>query len=327
MKITVTGKFTQTGKTTTFTTPLPLISGDTGVFAGGVDSGILNTMDYINISTTANAWDFGDLTVARYRLGGTSNGGSERGLTGGGNTSGDTIDYVTINTAGDATDFGNLTAARQKGGALSNGSNDRGVFTSGSGGANVLDWVTISSAGNAIDFGDSTIDSIASGPSGTSNGTSEKGIFSIGLTAGSTPTNVIDTITVSSAANATDYGDLLTALHALSSALSSDTDDRAVFGGGYNNGATQTNAMEYVTISSGSNTTDFGDLSLGKYDLAATSNGTGDRGVFGGGWTKTGNTTINTVDYITISSASNSTDFADLTEARLGITAFSDGAA
>jgi hypothetical protein len=45
-------------------------------------------MDYITIATTGNAVDFGDLTVARYFVGGVSN--PTRGVFGGGNISGPT---------------------------------------------------------------------------------------------------------------------------------------------------------------------------------------------------------------------------------------------
>ena len=37
------------------------------VFGGGNDPAGLNTLEYLNISTTGNAVDFGDLTQARFR--------------------------------------------------------------------------------------------------------------------------------------------------------------------------------------------------------------------------------------------------------------------
>lgn len=46
---------------------------DRGIFGGGID--LNNVIDYITISTTGNATDFGDLTVARYQLAATSNSG------------------------------------------------------------------------------------------------------------------------------------------------------------------------------------------------------------------------------------------------------------
>jgi len=45
-----------------------------GVFAGGRAPGYVNTIDYVTISTTGNALDFGDLTQGRSYLGGVSNG-------------------------------------------------------------------------------------------------------------------------------------------------------------------------------------------------------------------------------------------------------------
>ena len=67
---------------------------------------------------------------------------------------------------------------------------------------------------------------------------------------------------------------------------------RGVFGGG---GDTPIDVMEYITISSTGNTTDFGDLTLSRNSLSATSNGSNDRGVFAGGGGYS-----NVIDYITI---------------------------
>jgi len=65
--------------------------------------------------------------------------------------------------------------------------------------------------------------------------------------------------------------------------------------------------MEYVTIASTGNATDFGDLSLARYFPGTTSNST--RGVFMGGYYSGGDT--NTMDYITIASTGNATDYGD----------------
>jgi hypothetical protein len=45
-----------------------------GIFGGGYTGVHSNVIDYITITTTGNATDFGDLTVARYGAGGVSNG-------------------------------------------------------------------------------------------------------------------------------------------------------------------------------------------------------------------------------------------------------------
>jgi hypothetical protein len=80
-----------------------------------------------------------------------------------------------------------------------------------------------------------------------------------------------------------------------------------VFGGG-TTGSTS-NVMDYITIATTGNATDFGDLTASRFTLAACSSTT--RGVFGGGHSD--NTII---DYITIATTGNATDFGDLTVAR-----------
>jgi len=67
--------------------------------------------------------------------------------------------------------------------------------------------------------------------------------------------------------------------------------DRGIFAGGYN----LINAIEYITISTPSNSTDFGDLVVDRYGAAATSNGLNDRAVFAGG-----SDSITTLDSIII---------------------------
>ena len=51
--------------------PFPAWLGDRGIFAGSVHTPYV-TIDYITIATTGNATDFGDLTVARYKVGACS---------------------------------------------------------------------------------------------------------------------------------------------------------------------------------------------------------------------------------------------------------------
>ena len=117
-----------------------------------------NTIDFVEIPTTGNATDFGDLTAGRKDLTGTSDG--SRGIFGGGydgSGASNIIDYVTIASTGNATDFGDLTVGRYQFGACS--STTRGIFFGGndnSNSTNVIDYVTIATTGNATDFGDTT---------------------------------------------------------------------------------------------------------------------------------------------------------------------------
>ena len=90
-----------------------------GLFGGG--GGPSNVIDYIDIATTGNATDFGDLTLSRGFLGASSS--LIRGVFSGGYASANpnnTMDYVTIASTGNATDFGDLTVARYVGATFSN---------------------------------------------------------------------------------------------------------------------------------------------------------------------------------------------------------------
>ena len=88
---------------------------------------------------------------------------------------------------------------------------------------------------------------------------------------------------------------------------------RGIFGGG-----TSSDVIEYITISTPGNGTDFGDLTAARSSLAACSNGS--RGIFGGGWVSA---ISNIIDYITIATTGNATDFGDLTISRMALAACS----
>ena len=93
-------------------------SGTRGVFGGGESetSSLIktNTIDYITISSTGNAIDFGELTLARRGPAGCST--NIRGVFAGGDTGtnpySNVIDFLTIATIGNAQDFGDLTFTR-----------------------------------------------------------------------------------------------------------------------------------------------------------------------------------------------------------------------
>ena len=145
------------------TSPELQTGGTRGIFAGGYiqGGGNVDNIEFINVSTTGNATDFGNLTVSR-RQQGQSGADRSRGVFLGGRASPvnkDTIDVITIASTGNATDFGDLTA--QKRGANGLSSPTRGVFCgaitpASPGFSNSIDFVTIASTGNGTDFGDLT---------------------------------------------------------------------------------------------------------------------------------------------------------------------------
>ena len=86
---------------------------------------------------------------------------------------------------------------------------------------------------------------------------------------------------------------------------------RGVFGGGET--STYVNTMDYITMATLGNATDFGNLTASRYNLSSVSSNT--RGVFSGGRASSGSNT-NIMDYITIATLGDATDFGDLTLAR-----------
>jgi hypothetical protein len=94
---------------------------------------------------------------------------------------------------------------------------------------------------------------------------------------------------------------------------------RAVVCAGANGSGDAVNIMEYVTIASTGNTTDFGDTTVAKTDLAG--DGCGTLGLIGGGYASSNY--LNVMESITIASTGNGSDFGDLTIARRELGAFS----
>jgi len=241
-----------------------------GVWGAGSDfpgNNRENTIDYVTISSTGNAIDFGDLINGFDGFAIASCSNSTRGLWGSGwNPSPginiNTIQYITIASTGNAVDYGDLTVARR--GAAACASSTRGLFGGGVDPAstNVIDFITISTTGNAQDFGDLVTSTRRDGNGACSNSTR-------GLWAGGTaPTNAIDFVTIATLGNASDFGDL-TVSRAYTSGCASPT--RGVWIGG----SPTTNTIDYVTILTQGNAVDFGDTVTARYTSGAVSNAHG----------------------------------------------------
>ena len=283
-------------------------AGYIGLFGGGDTGSVSNVQDYVVISTTGNATDFGDLTVARKRLGACAS--PTRGVFGGGDEASlsDVIDYVTFLVPGSAVDFGNLTVTRYGLAGLS--SSVRGIFGGGftTGSVNIVDYIAIASPGNATDFGDLTVSrrSLASCASST------RGVFAGGYT--SAISDVMDYVTISTTGSVTDFGDLLADREGLAG-LSSST--RGIFAGGY--AVAELDSSEYITIATKSNAGNFGDLTVARQALAACTSLT--RGLFGGGYAGGGQSAI---DYYTIATLVAADEFGDLSVTRSSLAGCSD---
>ena len=228
------------------------------------------------------------------------------GLFFGGTSNSVVIDKVNITSAGNATDFGDLLTGTNNGGAV--GSTTRGVM-GGTRSGNQLQYVTFATASNATDFGDLSVDRVLS--NAASNST--RGLFFGGSDNGPTytRTDVVDYIAIDTTGNATDFGNLIRAISPNGAGFASTT--RAIHAGGaFGGGTSRSNQIEYYTIDSTGNGTDFGDLSAGKENVNGCSSNT--RGIFAGGY-QVNNADIDIIEYITIANTGDVTDFGDLTAA------------
>ena len=125
--------------------------------------------------------------------------------------------------------------------------------------------------------------------------------------------NVIDYVDITSAGNASDFGDLTDARNGVASTASTT---RNVFAQGWN-GSVYSNVLDYITTATTGNATDFGDysVSMANSGRGVTSDGT--TGLFQGGWPTSGSARSNVIHKITIATTGNTTDFGDLSVARM----------
>ena len=295
----------------------------TAMIAGGASASATagtNIIDSIAIASTGNATDFGDLTVVRYNTAAGTIASTTRGVFAGGydnSNSLNTIDYITIASAGNATDFGNLSTGTRVPGAFSSAT--RGVIVGGATDAanqvNTIEYITIGSTGNATDFGDIT--TALGGVGGLASTT--RGINAGGNNQGN-GTNVIEYVTIANTGNATDFGNLLAGIGELC-CLSSNV--RGIVAGGVGvdgSGNLAYGQLQYITIASTGNATDFGDMTVesnARLQPCGISNPT--RGVIAGGASNNGQNYSNVMQYVTIASAGDTTDFGDLTVGRFGV--------
>tara|TARA_B100000497_G_C7661848_1_gene398710 strand:- start:429 stop:1556 length:1128 start_codon:yes stop_codon:yes gene_type:complete len=148
----------------------------------------------------------------------------------------------------------------------------------------------------------------------------DRGIFGAGFKSFVGYSNVIDYVTISSAGNATDFGDITTARSTFGSCSSGS---RGLFAGG-NSGSGNFNIIDYITIASTGNATDFGDLTVTRNNVTGCcSNGV--RGLFGPGGSAYSSDANNLIDYVTIATTGNAVDFGDVSVARVNCAGCASG--
>ena len=292
------------------TSPEQQTGGTRGLYAGGQSNS--DTIDFVNIDSTGNATDFGNLISSREGVVGS--GDRTRGVFFAGDGSPENVDiqHVTFASKGDAVDFGNNTGGTHTLGAGFQNSTRSGV-AGGSGSTQQIDVITTQSSGVSNDFGD-MVDG-RGGLAGASSPT--RGLFFGGYkTPSSTSKNIIEYVTTSTTGNAADFGDLAASRYfhgAGSNAV------RAVIGGGQQYPSVINN-IDYVTMATLGNAFDFGDSTTAGYGAGASASRT--RCVWGGD-SSPGLT--NTMDYVEIMTIGNAIDFGDLNTATRYVGATSNG--
>ena len=127
---------------------------------------------------------------------------------------------------------------------------------------------------------------------------------------GATNTTQIKYFDIASQGITDDFGQTSVARRSTGS-LSSST--RAVMGGGFvapPSPYTISDVMDYVTIATTANATDFGNMQSTGYAYGTASNET--RGLFAGGYRPNNSAVVNTIDLITIATTGNASNFGDL---------------
>jgi len=282
--------------------------GQRAVVAGGVIVGstVIDDIDYFPIGTLGNASDFGELQANTYKTAAVSSGSRGVFIAGWVGAYSNRIDYITIASTGNASDFGNYGRGTTSLGGCSDG--DRGVAAGGgiSGNSNVdiIEYLTIASTGNTTDFGNLTLG--RSGCIGASNGV--RGVFAGAGSASASNDPTIDYITIQSTGNATDFGDLTSTRRTLGGGMHNDV--RGLWVGGYAwPEYANVDVIDYVTIATTGNASDFGNATTICADNFGTSNGT--RGVYGSGNGQSSSYS-NHIEYVTMASTGNGTDFGNL---------------
>ena len=212
------------------------------------------------------------------------------------------IDFVNISSLGDSATFGTSLSNASYVAAASSRTRAIGGGDAPSN-TNTIQFITFSSTGDGQDFGDMT--TTAHARSAVSNGT--RGIIACGNVGSSdgNGTNIIDYVTIAQLGNAVDFGDAVSNKRDRASCASPT---RGVLAAGYNGdpvSGSQTNAIEYITMSTLGNGSDFGDLTEARMGGGGASNAV--RGIFAGG-----HPAKDVMDSIEIATLGNAVDFGDL---------------
>ena len=232
------------------------------IFVGGSQPGHKDVLQFITISSTGDATDFGDVTSGQ-ATNAYAGAAKTRGVFHAGNTpsQNNTLEYVTLQTLGNSVDFGDLVeqSSHRTGNVAST---TRGLLmgnyspTSSEGDYYLrdldIDFFTFATLGNALDFGDLT--SVVAGSWNSSNSTRA-------VRYGKWPTNPsCDYVTIATLGNAIDFGDLSRSSYDHSGGASKTRILRCGGNGPDNAPVYNQNTIDYIEIATTGNFVDFGDM-------------------------------------------------------------------
>jgi hypothetical protein len=291
-----------------------MTGGTRAVFGAGINPSNVQTTDYINVSSTGNAINFGNLTQTggAYR---TACASRTKGVFfNAQNSTG--VDKIIIASTGSAASFGAAPNDYNQCASVSNsvkgfriGGSDAGVTYDN------IYQIIFESEGQYVDFGNMV------GGRLTFQGlnSSTRGVLAGGRSTPSTPTamNNIDYFQMATQGNTADFGDLSTAKRGV---MPSCNSVRGLFAGGSHPAPVSAtyNTIEYVTIATLGNSIDFGDLvAVDTGDMNGNASSP-TRGIFAG-------TSTNEIQYVEIMSTGNAVDFGNLSSSRSTLGACSNG--
>jgi len=303
--------------TITYNTGLggPGYYGDRGFIAGGYDgSTILDTIDYISIPTPGDAAIFGTLTRSFRFASGYSDG--TKCFCAHGNTGTQDINVWVAATTGNATTHaGSQVRGRIYAAGISNN-----TYALTAGGFDYeesptvkvsdIEYFVMQTNANSSTFG-STVTNQPTNFYGWNDTT--RGLW----VGGGVPySKAIDYVTIDTPANASDWGDLRSAFITYglyTHSMAGDETYALTFGGKNQSYSNWINNIETLTIQTLGSGSDFGNLVRAKRATMATSDGT--TAVVMGGTYDNGNSNgapLSEMDYVTIQTSSNASDFGDL---------------
>ena len=285
----------------TTTSPEQHTGGTRGMICGGRNNGSgRDNLQYVNMDSTGNFSDFGDLTGGKRvpicfasRVLGHVNGDISSGSS----------NVLTIASTGSASDKGiDMSGDRYNGAGIADST--RGIVAGGADPSsvfNIIEYITMTSTGDFVDFGDLSQTTQSCG--GCSSPV--RGII-MGGHDGSNRVNTISYIQISTLGNSADFGDLLSSKTPNQAVMSNAVRGLGFGGAAPGPVAGNQNTIEFITIATLGNSIDFGDSTANGGDRAGCSSST--RAICNLG----ASNSDTAVDYVQIMTTGDAIDFGDL---------------